>query len=97
MRIQASVGNTVNLRHEIKFENLVKNKNNFFIKKDISFAKTKNISFLFLKKYYFKNPKNLLASPFLPRQILKNIECLSKSFHISQLPRRISNGEKLQM
>ena len=41
MRIQTSVGNRINLRHEIKFENRVKNKNNFLIKKDISFAKTK--------------------------------------------------------
>ena len=33
MRTQTSVGNTVNdLRYEIKFENCVKDKNNFFIK-----------------------------------------------------------------
>ena len=37
-RIQTSVDNIVNdLRFEIKFENCVKDKNNFFIKRNISF------------------------------------------------------------
>ena len=46
MRIQTSVDNTVNdLRYEIKFENCVKDKNNFFIKW--------NISFRFKTKMYF--------------------------------------------
>ena len=37
-RIQASVDNTVNdLRYEIKFESCVKDKKNFFIKRNISF------------------------------------------------------------
>ena len=37
-RIQTSVDNTVNdLRYEIKFENCVKDKNNFFIKRNIAF------------------------------------------------------------
>ena len=37
-RIQTSVDNTVNdLRYEIKFENCVKDKNNFFIKGKIAF------------------------------------------------------------
>ena len=37
-RIQTSVHNTVNdLRYEIKFENRVKDKNNFFIKRNIAF------------------------------------------------------------
>ena len=37
-RIQTSVDNTVNdLRYEIKFENCVKDKNNFFIKRIIVF------------------------------------------------------------
>ena len=41
MRTQTSVDNTVNdLRHKNKFENCVKDKNNFFIKR-------KNIAFLF--------------------------------------------------
>ena len=38
MRTQTSVDNTVNdLRYEIKFENRVKDKNNFFIKRNIAF------------------------------------------------------------
>ena len=45
-RIQTSVDNIVNdLRYEIKFENCVKDKNNFLIKG--------NISFLFKTKIYF--------------------------------------------
>ena len=37
-RIQTSVDNTVNdLRYEIKFENCVRDKNNFFIKHNIAF------------------------------------------------------------
>ena len=37
-RMQTSVDNTVNdLRYEIKFENRVKDKNNFFIKRKIPF------------------------------------------------------------
>ena len=45
-RIQTSVDNTVNdLRYEIKFENCLKVKNNFFIKQ--------NIVFLFSTKIYF--------------------------------------------
>ena len=37
-RMQTSVDNTVNdLRYEIKFENCVKDKNNFFIKRIIVF------------------------------------------------------------
>ena len=40
-RIQTSVDNTVNdMHYKIKFENRVKEKNNFFIKK-------KNVAFLF--------------------------------------------------
>ena len=38
MRTQTSVDNTVNdLHYEIKFENCVKDKNNFFIKRNIAF------------------------------------------------------------
>ena len=38
MRTQTSVDNTVNgLCYEIKFENCVKDKNNFFIKRNIAF------------------------------------------------------------
>ena len=37
-RIETSVDNKVNdLRYEIKFENCVKDKNNFFIKRNIAF------------------------------------------------------------
>ena len=47
-RIHASVYKTVNnLRYEIKFENRVKDKNNFFIKRNIAFV------FLFQTKIYF--------------------------------------------
>ena len=43
-RIQTSVNNTGNdLRHEIKFENCEKNKNNFFIEKNIFFLEQKYI------------------------------------------------------
>ena len=64
--------NTVNdLRYEIKFENCVKDKNNFFIKWNISFL-NKNI--LFLETHFFKIPKNLIGSAFfLLRQMLKII------------------------
>ena len=38
MRTQTSVDNTVNdLRYEISFESYVKDKNNFFIKRNIAF------------------------------------------------------------
>ena len=38
MRTQTSVDNTVNdLRYEIKFENCMKDKKNFFIKRNIAF------------------------------------------------------------
>ena len=38
IRIQASVDNTVSdLHHETKFKNFVKDKNNFFIKQNITF------------------------------------------------------------
>ena len=38
MKVQTSVDNTVNdLRYEMNFENFVKDKNNFFIKRNIAF------------------------------------------------------------
>ena len=38
MRTQTSLDNTVNdLRYEIKFENCVEDKNNFFMKRNIAF------------------------------------------------------------
>ena len=62
--------NTVNdLRYEIKFENRVKDKINFFIKRNIFLNKNT------LEMYFFKIRKNLIVSAFhLPRQILKNID-----------------------
>ena len=86
MRAHTPVDNTVHdLRYEMKFENCVKDKNNFFIKW--------NISFLFLEMYFFKIPKNLIALTFffLLRQILKNID-IPQQKQICQLPRRISNA-----
>ena len=63
-RIQTSVDKTVNnLRY--KFQNRIKNKNNFFIKRTIAFFKTK--IHLFLEKYFFhffRIPKNIIASAF---------------------------------
>ena len=45
-RTQTSVDNTVkDLHYEIKFENRVKDKNNFFVKR--------NIAYLFKTKVYF--------------------------------------------
>ena len=72
LRTQTSVDNAVNdLRYEIKFENCVKDKNNFFIKWNIAFLSWTKI--LFLETYFLKIPKNFITSGyFLPRQILKN-------------------------
>ena len=52
-RIQISVDNTVNdLHYEFKFQNRVKDKNNFFIMRNIAFfCKQKYI--LFLETYFF--------------------------------------------
>ena len=60
--MQASMDNTVNdLRYEVKFENRVKDKINFFIKQNILFFfKQKYI--LILETYFFKIPKSLIAS-----------------------------------
>ena len=59
MRTQTSVGNTVNdLRYEIKFENCVKDKNNFFIKWNITFLSWTKI--LFLETHFLKIPKDLI-------------------------------------
>ena len=52
VRTQASVNNTVNdLCYEIKFQNCVKDKNNFFIKRNILFLEQKYI--LFLETHFF--------------------------------------------
>ena len=47
MRIQTSVDNTVNdMRYEIKFEICVKDKNNFFIKRNIAFFSWTKVYFI---------------------------------------------------
>ena len=57
--------NTANdLRYEIKFENCVKEKNNFLLSRTLLFFfKQKYI--LFLETYFFKVPKNLIAAAFM--------------------------------
>ena len=63
MRTQTSVDNTVNdLCYEIKFDNCVKDKSNFFIQQNIAFFLTK-ICFI-LGTCFFKIPKNLITSAF---------------------------------
>ena len=66
---------TVNdLHYETKFENRVKDKNNFFIKRNSAFLK-KSRYILFLETYFFKIPKNSIVSAFfLLMQILENID-----------------------
>ena len=51
------------LCYEINFENRVKDKNNFFIKWNISFL-NKNIFFILGEVFFFKIPNNLIASAF---------------------------------
>ena len=47
MRTQASVDNTVNdLRYEIKFESCVKDKNNYFVKRNNTFFSWTKIYFI---------------------------------------------------
>ena len=64
MRTQTSVDNTGNdLCYEIKFDDCVKDKSNFFIQQNIAFFLTK-ICFI-LGTCFFKIPKNLITSAFL--------------------------------
>ena len=81
--MQASVDNTVNdLRYEVKLENCMKDKINFFIKQNISFL-FKQKCILVLETYFFKIPKNLIALAFfLLRQILKTIDMLGKRLDV---------------
>ena len=83
MRTQTSVDNTVNdLLYEIKFENCVKDKNNFFIKQKNAFRYWTEI-YLLSETYFFKIPKNLITSAcFLPRQILKSIDMPRQKPHM---------------
>ena len=63
MRTQTSMDNTVNdLCYEIKFDNCVKDKSNFFIQQNIAFFLT-YICFI-LGTCFFKIPKNLITSAF---------------------------------
>ena len=56
--------NTVNdLDYEIKFENCVKDKINFFIKQNIAFLFYTKINFI-LGDIFFKIPKHLIGSAF---------------------------------
>ena len=53
MRTQTSVDNTVNyLRYEIKFENCVKDKNKFFIKRNIAFLSWTKINFILRDTFF---------------------------------------------
>ena len=63
MRTQTSMNNTVNdLHYEIKFENSVKDKNNFFIRRNIAFFFLEQKYILFSETYFFKIPKNIITS-----------------------------------
>ena len=65
MRTETSVDNTVNdLHYEIKFENCVKDKNNFFIKRNIAFLSWTKIYPILGDTFFFKIPKNLITSAF---------------------------------
>ena len=79
-RMNTSVDIKVNdLCHEIKFENRVKDKYNFFNMQNICFLFKQKYVFLFSEKYFFKIPKNSIALAFfLWRQILKNIDTVLK-------------------
>ena len=73
MRTETSMDNTVNdMRYEIKFENSVKDKNNFFIKQSTAFLSWTKIYFI-VEIYFFKIPKNLiiLVSCFVEADVLK--------------------------
>ena len=67
MGTQTSVDNTVNdLCYELKFENCVKDKNNFFISETLLFFFEKKFIF-FSETYFLKIPKNLVTSAFFCR------------------------------
>ena len=64
MRTQTSMDNTVNnLHYETKFENCVKDKNNFFIKQNIAFTSWTKIYFI-LGDIFRKIRKTLITSAF---------------------------------
>ena len=73
IKTKTYVDNTVNdLDRETKFENCVKDKNNFFIKRNIACLSWTKIHFI-LGDIFLEIPKNLITSAFFwPRQILIN-------------------------
>ena len=63
-RMQTSVDNTVNdLRYENKFENRVKDKNNFLLSEKLLFFFLKKY-ILFLERYFFKILHNFFAERY---------------------------------
>ena len=70
-----SLNNTVNdQRYEIEFENFMKDKNNFFIKRNVAFLSWTKIYFI-LGDTFFKIPKNLITSAyFFAEADTKNID-----------------------
>ena len=63
-RMQTSVDNTVNdLRYENKFENRVKDKNNFLLSEKLLFFFFKKY-ILFLERYFFKILNNFFAERY---------------------------------
>ena len=63
-RMQTSVDNTVNdLRYENKFENRVKDKNNFLLSEKLLFFFLKKY-ILFLERYFFKILNNFFAERY---------------------------------
>ena len=63
--IQTSVDNRVNdLHFEIKFENCGKEKNSFFIKRNIAFLFLNKNIFYSWRHIFFKIPKNLIFPAF---------------------------------
>ena len=70
-RIQTSVDNTVNdLGYENKFENRVKDKNNFLLNETLLFffLKKKTYIFYFWRRISLKISKNLIGSAFFCRR-----------------------------
>ena len=58
MKVQTSVDNTVNdLRYEMNFENFVKDKNNFFIKRNIAFLSWAKIYFILGDIFVLRFPR----------------------------------------
>ena len=97
MRTQTSVGNTVNdLRYEIKFENCVKDKNNFFIKWNIAFLSWTKI--LFLETYFLKIPKDLIKPQhfFAKTDTKKHRYALAKASNatLAKLTNRIIKSDR---